>query len=180
MRLRFFLFMLYFIGDIMIINWKDDFVTNLDVTQVYGIIFSNDGRILLKCENKNNKKVYSFFGGHPEDFDTSYIDTLNRELFEEANISVSNPIYVGYQYVDEENGKAPYAQLRYTAVLDIVGKNRPDLDNNILYERILCPPQVAVRLLGWGDIALKQINASIDIAKRNFCFNEINNNIESI
>ena len=172
--------MLYFIGDTMIIRWIDDDFKDLAVTQVYGIIFSNDGRILLKCENKNNKKVYSFFGGHPEDFDSSYVDTLNRELFEEANISVSNIRYVGYQYVDEENKKAPYAQLRYTAVLDIVGKNRPDLDNNILYERILCPPQIAITLLGWGDNAIKQINAALDIAKRNFCFNEINNNIESI
>ena len=79
--------------------------TNLKITQVYGLIFTRDGRMLLKVENKKRGKVFSLAGGTPEDYDSDKEATLRRELIEEVNVTIETPITVGYQEVDEENGK---------------------------------------------------------------------------
>ena len=68
------------------ITWMNQAVPdNLPITQVYGLIFDSKGRILLKAENKNGKKVFGLAGGTPESFDADITATLRRELTEEIN-----------------------------------------------------------------------------------------------
>ena len=148
---------------------------NLKVTQVYGIVFNNDGQMLLKVENKKGRKVYSFAGGTPELFDKDREATLRREFLEEVNTTLKKDVYlVGYQYIDEENGKPAYAQMRYTALIDNIGKVQPDPDNGETYERILATPQEAIDLLGWGEVGKLQIEEAVRIAKEKFniCFKD--------
>ena len=137
----------------------------MEVTQVYGVIFTKDGRILLMSQEKAAGRVYSLSGGTPEDFDKSKEETLRRELFEEVNVTIEKPIMLGYQEVDEENGRAPYAQVRMAAIIDNIGPSRPDPDNGKTYDRILTSPERAIELLNWGETGRLQIEEAVRIAK---------------
>ncbi|MCI9455680.1 MAG: NUDIX hydrolase [Oscillospiraceae bacterium] len=133
----------------------------LEVKQVYGIVFAEDGRILLR---KDGEK-YSLPGGKPEPFDLNIEATLKRELDEELNVSVSRIVIAGYQLVDEENGIPAYAQVRMAAKLDRFGASRPDPDTGRTYERIFVSPKQAISLLDWGDVGRGQICSAVTIAK---------------
>jgi ADP-ribose pyrophosphatase YjhB (NUDIX family) len=164
-----------------IFTWKKESVPKeLKITQVYGIIFSRDGRVLLKVEEKRGKKEYSFAGGHPEIYDSGISETLRREVIEEVNITVCEPVFVGYQEVDEENGTPLYAQVRMTALIDELGAIRPDIDNGKTYGRLLAPPMRAAELLGWGEVGFKQISAAMEIAVNTFKISEFSEKEEYI
>ena len=147
-------------------TWYNGEVPNgLKVRQVYGLIFTRDGRMLLKVENKSRGKVYSLAGGTPETFDVDKEATLRRELIEEVNVTIEKPITVGYQEVDEENGTPTYAQFRMTAIIDNIGPCLPDPDNGETYERLLTTPSRAIELIGWGEVGKLQIEEAFRIAK---------------
>lgn len=141
---------------------------NLKIKQVYGILFSTDGRVLLKCEVKQEGKCYSLAGGKPEPFDDGMEGTLRREVLEEVNCTIKEPILVGYQEVNEGNGIPPYAQVRMTAIIDKIGKLQPDPDNGETYERLLTPPQRAIELLNWGKEGRLQIEEAVRVIKENY------------
>ena len=155
----------------MKLEWVEEEVpSNLEVHQVYAVVFDENGNVLLKGESKKDGRiVYSLAGGTPEDFDKDRIATLRREYIEEVNTTLKDPIYyIGYQYVDEENGIAPYAQVRMTAMIDNIGESKPDPDNGKTYERILVPPQKAIELLNWGGIGQKLVRKAVEVAKKKF------------
>ena len=101
------------------------------VKQVYGIVFSNDGNILLRVDN--NK--YKLTGGKPENSDDNFCDTLKREYIEELNIELENIHYLGYLLVEEKQEK--YAQVRMIAKIKNVGNIRLDIDNGKIYGRFM-------------------------------------------
>lgn len=161
-------------------TWHNGIVPHdMEIKQVYGILFSIDGRILLIVD-KTKDAMYSFAGGRPESEDNGIEDTLRREVFEEVNISISKPIIVGYQEVDEEDGSMPFAQVRMAAIIDKIGKKRPDIDNGKTYERLLVPAYKAIELLQWGDVGYEQIMAAKSIAENVFCITEISDTEEYI
>lgn len=164
------------------LTWYDNEVPNeLKTRQVYGVIFTNDGRLLLKVETKENgKNYYSLAGGTPEDYDSSRIDTLKRELLEEVNVTIEEPIYIGYQLVEDDNGKAPYAQVRMTAMINNIGISQPDPDTNETYKRLLTSPSRAIELLNWGAIGEILINKSVEVAKNQFNLNTFSDKEEYI
>ncbi len=146
-------------------KWMDGEVSpELPIKQVYGIVFSKDGEILLKKDGKN----YSLPGGKPEQGDSGIEDTLKRELDEEVNVSICNIVMIGYQLVDEQNNIPPYAQVRMAAAITRIGDNRPDPDTGRTYERILVSPKQAAELLNWGDVGKQQIQAAVFAAKSIF------------
>ena len=151
----------------MKINWHSGEVPkHLKVTQVYGLVFSLDGRMLLRVFKSNSKIKFSLAGGTPEQFDRDREATLRRELLEEVNTKIQQETFVvGYQEIDEENGNAPYAQLRMTALIDEIGPQQPDPDNGETYGRYLAPPQRAIELLNWGDVGRLQIEEAARIAE---------------
>lgn len=160
--------------------YNGDVPAGIKVTQVYGVIFTSDGRTLLKVETKKDgRKVYSLAGGTPETFDKDMEATLRRELVEEINTTIKNPVLVGYQEVDEENGKDVYAQVRMSAVIDTIGEVKPDPDNGEIYERLLVSPSRAIELLNWGSVGENLINASLKVAKEKFNL-KISSEIEEI
>ena len=146
----------------MILRWlKEEVPSDLTTRQVYGVIFTRDGRVLLKLEDGK----YSLAGGTPEDFDKDRVATLKRELVEEVNTTIEEPIMLGYQYVDEENGKTPYAQVRMVALIDTIGEIKPDPDNGKVYQRILVTPSRAIELLKWGEIGNNLITDATLLAR---------------
>lgn len=149
------------------IKWFDGEVPqNLKVKQVYGIIFTPDGRTMLRIEGSRQKPVYSLAGGTPEGFDADIEATLRRELIEEVNTTIFNPLMVGYQFVDEHNGKPPYAQVRMVAIINKIGEPKPDPDGGETYLRLLTTPARAIELLNWGDVGKPMIEHAFKIAKQ--------------
>ena len=67
---------------------KNSIPLNLQVKQVYGIIFADVGNIILRVDD--NK--YKLTGGKPEDRDINYSETLKRECFGELNIEMRKNI----------------------------------------------------------------------------------------
>jgi ADP-ribose pyrophosphatase YjhB (NUDIX family) len=151
-----------------IYTWHDGEVPErIIVKQVYGLIFTEDGRLMLRTEEKASNIKYSLAGGRPEPCDDSIEDTLRRELLEEINVSIHEPRIVGYQLVDEGDGSSPFAQVRMVAMVDEIGEARPDPDSGCTYGRFLASPLQAVELLGWGEVGYLQIKAAMRIARKN-------------
>ncbi len=150
-------------------SWHENAVPdNVQIKQVYGVIFTKDGRTLMKVDNVKSGRYYTLAGGTVETYDKSMADTLKREMLEEINTTLDDPIYLGYQLVENDGNKPPYAQVRMTAMIKDIGPRRPDLDNNELYERFLTPPENAKKLLKWGAIGDKIIDCAVKVAKENF------------
>ncbi len=131
---------------------------DMPITQVYGVLFTDDGRIMLRVD----KGFHGLVGGTPEPNET-HEETLHREVYEEVNCEISDLHYLGYQTVIGDG--EPYAQLRYIAKLTKIGKNRPDLDGGKMCERILVPAEEAGNILDYGEEGKKIIAAAIKLAK---------------
>lgn len=152
-------------ADMAIFHWiGGDVPDNIKITQVYGIIFTEDSRVLLIKEGNE----YSLAGGKPEEKDKGIQGTLKRELIEEANVKINTPHMVGYQLVDEEDGSDPHAQVRMTALIKSIGEKKPDPATGRIYERVLVPYYKAAELLNWGEVGIKQIESAYKIAQQ--CF----------
>lgn len=151
------------------IIWKNEEVPpSMKVKQVYGIVFNKEGRLLLKVSIENGKKIYSFAGGRPENFDKDRETTLKREFIEEINTTLSEEVYyLGYQEIQEDN-ITPFAQVRMTAMVKEIGEKRPDPDNGETYDRIFVSPQYAIDLLGWGEVGKAQIEKAMVVAGEKF------------
>lgn len=152
------------------INWYYGEVSdNLEVRQVYGVLFTTDGRVLLKVETKKDKQVYSLAGGTPENYDKDRIATLKRELIEEVNTEIFDNIFmIGYQTISGDGNSPDYAQIRMTALIKNINVKKPDPDNGEIYDRLLTSPQNAIKLLNWGDVGEKLINEACKIAKEKY------------
>ena len=94
------------------IYWKEKFnLTNENYTQVSGYIFNENNQLLI-VKNGNH---WTIPGGHPEAGENQ-LDTLNREIKEEACVTVKDINYLGAVEVVE--GDRTYYQMRYTAKIN--------------------------------------------------------------
>ena len=141
---------------------------NLRIRQVYGVPFSSDGKILLKVENKGEKRIYSLAGGTPESIDKGRIATLYREFIEEVNTIVCKPLYLGFQEVRGDGEREPYAQVRMACLIKEIGEKKPDPDDGKTYERVLASPKKAKQLLNWGEIGNNIIDCAVKVAKEKY------------
>lgn len=135
------------------------------VKQVYGVAFSNDGKILLRIDN--NK--YKLTGGKPESSDNNFCDTLKREYLEELNIELEDIHYLGYLLVEEEKEK--YAQVRMIAKIKNIGNIKPDKDNGKVYRRFMSKQTNTKKYLNYQDLAGNQlIDDAIEKANQKYNF----------
>lgn len=95
------------------ICWREKFnLTKEKYTQVSGYIFNEDNQLLIV----RNGDTWTIPGGHPEANETQ-LDTLNREIMEEACVTIKDVNYLGAVEVVEDE---QYYQIRYTAKVDKV------------------------------------------------------------
>lgn len=140
---------------------------DLRVRQVYGVMFTEDGRIMLKIENKGDKKYYSLAGGTVETYDKDNVATLRREVIEEVNTELGEKtVVIGYQEVENDGKRPKYAQLRMAALIKQINEKRPDPDGGRIYDRLLTTPKKAIELLNWGGIGEILITEAVKIAKK--------------
>lgn len=146
-----------------IYKWcKGNVPNGIKVKQVYGIIFTLEGEMLVAIDRGH----YTLAGGKPEPQDENLEATLKREIYEEVNITVGESYIVGYQLVDDENGKEPYAQVRMTAVIERMEDITPDPASGRIFDRVLTKPHNAATLLAWGKVGEQQINDAMVIASQ--------------
>jgi len=148
-------------GDIVVkYTWYNNSVpTDLKVRQVYGIAFTEDGRIILRIEN--NK--YKLTGGKPEE-NESYEETLKREYIEELNVELDACHYLGYLLVEDNNEK--YAQVRMIARIKSIYENHIDPATDKMYGRKLVSIDKIKELLNYQDEAGNiMIDEAIEKAK---------------
>lgn len=117
------------------------------IKQVYGIVFSKKGKVLLRLENNR----YKLTGGKPENIDTSLEETLKREYLEELNVEIGDIHYLGYLLVEEDNKK--YAQVRMIAKIKRIAKTKPDIDNGKVYKRFMAKKEKVRKYLQYKDLA---------------------------
>lgn len=147
-------------------SWHDESPPESEkIRQVYGIIFTRDGRVLLRVVNeKDGSRTFSLAGGKPESYDNGVEGTLRREIIEEVNTTIEKPFYVGYQAYNEE-GEDPIIQVRMTGLITKIGEKKPDTDGGEIYDRLLTSPERAIELLNWGEVGYKQVMRAKEIAK---------------
>ncbi|MGK4584238.1 NUDIX domain-containing protein [Kitasatospora sp. HPMI-4] len=137
----------------------------LPVKQSWGWLFVPDGRVLTLVNPKDG--VVSLPGGslEPED-DGDPAAALAREAGEEAQAVIGPAHYLGYLYdrVGSANGGHECARVRMAAALRAVGPTAPDPASGRHYRRLLVAPGLAVELLGWGEIGLRQAHAAVATA----------------
>ena len=119
------------------------------------LLCPDTARVLLL----DNAGVFNLPGGTPEARDRGVLDvTLAREVVEEVQAVIRDPVYLGYQEV-REPGTLPYAQVRMTALIDSLAPRRPDPDGGRMYRRLMAAVGDAPAILGWGDLAVAQAAA---------------------
>ncbi len=119
---------------------------DIEVRQVYGIVFSNDFDVLLRIEDNN----YKLTGGKPEE-NESYEETLKREYIEELNVELDDCYYLGYLLVEDNNER--YAQVRMIAKIKSINENHIDRATGKMYGRELVSINKVKELLNYQDEA---------------------------
>ena len=156
-------------------TWYNNFVpTDLKVRQVYGIVFTEDGRSILRIENGKFKLT----GGKPELDETSE-ETLKREYIEELNIELDDIYYLGYLLVEENNEK--YVQVRMIAKVKSINENHIDPATGEMYGRKLVDINNVKEYLNYSDKAGNlMIDDAIKLAKEKYNFKDFNTKGETI
>jgi len=122
------------------------------ITQATGFCFTSDNRILII---RKPGRAWHLPGGHPEDGE-SLIQTIKREVMEEASVELSDCHLIGYSEVfypenpDEIEGEH-YYQARLACKIKKINKLRTDPATGILFERKLVTPQEFLELIKWPD-----------------------------
>jgi 8-oxo-dGTP pyrophosphatase MutT (NUDIX family) len=139
--------------------WIDSGVPKgLEIRQVYGFVFSSDGRILLL----EDEGMFNLPGGRPENGETMG-ETLLREVLEEVQVTISSSEYLGYQLVTTNE---EFAQARLVALADQIQPAASDLSTGRKYPRLWVPPTHSNDLLKWGESGDQQIASATAVASR--------------
>ena len=107
----------------------------MKVTQVYGFVFTKDGRLLLRVERKEGRIKYSLAGGKPEADDGGREGTLKRESLEEVNTTLlvilfddKMQIYFNSPSITTNNtAKTPFKTKTYKLPQIIQNKPQPEM-----------------------------------------------------
>jgi 8-oxo-dGTP diphosphatase len=129
--------------------------TNVDnykpVTQVYGICLDKDNKILVIKD-----KRWQIPGGTPEKGE-SFIETLKREMLEEAQVEVDDLVPLGVQEVqypnnpDKKQGDLFY-QYRYVARVKKINPMQVDPATGREYERKFVSFDEIDEYVKWGGV----------------------------
>ncbi len=135
---------------------------DIPVRQVYGIAFSNDGRILLRIEDGK----YKLTGGRSESGET-FEETLLREYVEELNVNLVEAHYLGYLLVEEDGNK--YAQVRMIARIKDILENHIEIATGKEYGRRLVVSDRVKEYLNYSDVAGNQmLEDAMELAKSHY------------
>ena len=131
------------------------------VTQVYGVCFTEDGKILIiKDEDEWNLP-----GGKPEKEENPE-ETLKREVFEEATVILDKLSMIGaceviFRDNPNKNQGEHFYQLRYFAIIKEIKEHTKDPFSGKKFERKLIKPSEFTKYIKWGKIGEEMLSAAI-------------------
>ncbi|GGP40424.1 hypothetical protein GCM10010214_12270 [Streptomyces abikoensis] len=129
---------------------------SIPIRQIHGFCFDDYGRVLLR-EMRDRCELP---GCAPDPAVDDVHKTLMRGCQEQWRISITEPIYLGYQRVDESNGTPPYAELRMAAHVTAFHPLDANTSANPRYQRLLSPISNVPAVLHWGVEGLLQATAA--------------------
>ena len=137
------------ISSVYKICWLENFdYSNQLVMQASGFIFDDENNILIVKSGKN----WTIPGGHPEPNENNYIDTLLREVMEEASVTIKDIKYLGsVKVLDCDNNKnlpQTYYQLRYFAKIDKILPFSTEWETS---ERKFVPLNELINYITWSN-----------------------------
>lgn len=130
---------------------------NEEISQVSGLCLTPDHQLLLVSEDA---KFWTLPGGHPEPNETP-VQTLAREVWEEACARVTACRYLGAQRVDDPGRPRPHYQLRFLARVEL----EPFRPKHEVRHRKLTDKHEAQELLWGGDSLIARQLLSIAFAQ---------------
>lgn len=107
-------------------------------------------------------------GGTVESTDATPENTLHREAAEEAQLTLTDPVRLGW-VLDETGevygGVGPNARLRLATRVTAIGPTAVDPATGHPFARLLATPAQAAALLGWGPPGARQAQLAVDTAR---------------
>ncbi|MGW2046281.1 NUDIX hydrolase [Streptomyces sp. NPDC001858] len=140
----------------------------LPVQQAWAWCFVPDGRVVLVADPGPRGALPMLPGGTVEKTDSTAEDTLHREAAEEARLTLTDPVRLGW-VLDETGevygGVGPNARLRLAARVTGVGPAAVDPATGHPFARLLAAPVQAAALLGWGPPGARQAGLAAETAR---------------
>lgn len=148
------------------VKWSEDidFDSLENVKQANGILFNDEGKILIV----NIVGNWQLPGGHIEKGE-SYEEGLKREISEEADVETDNITLLGYLRVREIKDnilKPEFIQLYYFGKISKLNEQTMDPVYNKIAERKFIGPEEFTDYIPWGNIGKVIINRAKEIFKR--------------
>ncbi|MEV0778441.1 NUDIX hydrolase [Streptomyces sp. NPDC050428] len=139
----------------------------LPVQQAWAWCFVPDGRVVLVADPGPSGALPMLPGGTVEKTDTTPEDTLRREAVEEAQLTLADPVRLGW-VLDETGevygGVGPNARLCLAARVTDIGPAVIDPATGHPFVRLLATPAQTAALLGWGPPGARQAQLAAETA----------------
>lgn len=149
-------------GQIYEMEWFDsvDFESLDNVMHVYGHLFDEDGNLCVVdcCDGR-----WVLPGGHVEECDKSFEDTLIREVAEEADLKIKNIRRLGFwraSPVSDNCTKGVHHVVDFVADVDEVLEQTPDpCHGKMNVRKFISPDEFSnyVKLGKTGDFQIKKV-----------------------
>ncbi|MFF2506317.1 NUDIX domain-containing protein [Streptomyces sp. NPDC058067] len=140
----------------------------LPVQQAWAWCFVPDGRVVVVADPGLRGALPMLPGGTVESTDATPEDTLHREAAEEAQLSLTDPVRLGW-VLDETGevygGVGPNTRLRLAARVTGIGPAAVDPATGHPFARLLATPAQAAALLGWGPPGARQAQLAAETAQ---------------
>ncbi|WP_433892635.1 NUDIX hydrolase [Streptomyces sp. CA-111067] len=144
--------------------WRGEPVTpGLPVRQSWGWLFAPDGRVLVLIGQDTGSACLPGGTLEPRDHGDPTA-ALHREAQEEAQVSIGEPLYLGYLYdntgQEGQDAAGPCARVRMAACITTVGPSGRDEASSQTYTRVLATVEQAAELFDWGPDTRSQTEAA--------------------
>jgi 8-oxo-dGTP pyrophosphatase MutT (NUDIX family) len=140
----------------------------LPVQQAWAWCFIPDGRVVLVAGPGPRGALPMLPGGTVERTDATPEDTLHREAAEEAQLTLADPVRLGW-VLDETGevygGVGPNARLRLAARVTDIGPAAVDPATGHRFPRLLVTLTQAATVLGWGRPGARQAQLAAETAR---------------
>lgn len=141
---------------------------HLPVQQAWAWCFVPDGRTILVAAPGPRGALPMLPGGTVERTDPTPEDTLHREAAEEAQLTLADPVRLGW-VLDESGevygGVGPNARLRLAARVTSIAPAAVDPATGRPFARLIATPIQATALLDWGPPGARQAQLAADTAR---------------
>ncbi len=146
----------------------NNFIRLKDITQVYGFIFNEKEELLVI--RLPNKKDWCLPGGTPESIDSSWKETLIREVTEEADVEIKDItpcFYSKSKPLTTNNSEVKITiLLRAIAKVENVNPQTPDPAHGKLNERKFIPSSEFLKYCPWGENGKVQLDLALKMLKK--------------